>query len=158
VNNPTCLSLETAERILHQFDEANSQCKQHSPERSLEPSPEQDTSDSEKLRLKKIAVQTALKFVIEQSDYQMLGICADSLAEGQQTLETYASAFNYELPNLDLPTIQGAVYLKYNSRTGNYYADGYPGTHRGVLVSCQSDFQDGLNAMYGHFPLNLFET
>jgi hypothetical protein len=36
------------------------------------------------------------------------------------------------------------------------YLDSYAGHHRGVLVSCQSYQEGGVNEMYGHLPLDLF--
>jgi len=107
-------------------------------------------SDSEKEKLRQ-----ALRILAEQSDYQIFGICADTATQGLSALKTYAQALGYQ-PNLDLTPIEGAVYIKYNGNSGLCYIDSYTGEHRGVLVSCQSSFEGGINEMYGHLPLNLF--
>lgn len=104
----------------------------------------------------KRSLRQALLQVKAASDRQIFGVCADTLEEAKTALFSY-------LRGLDLPTMElkfepgeGAVYLKFNPSTGRCYQDGYTGSHRGVLVSCQSDFADGINATYGHLPLDLF--
>ena len=105
--------------------------------------------------LERSQLRQALLQVASQSDYQMLGVCADTLAEGQQALETYATALGYGL-NCQLESIDGPVYIKFNPNAQSCYASPYAGNHRGVLVSCQSADATGLNEMYGHLPLDLF--
>ena len=51
---------------------------------------------------------------------------------------------------------EGPVYIKLNGKNGLCYLDSYSGHHRGVLVSCQSYQEGGINEMYGHLPLDLF--
>lgn len=108
------------------------------------------TSESEKA-----LICQALLLLTELSDYQILGICADTAAEGLTALKTYSEALGYQ-PTLDLASIDGSVYIKFNPKTGLCYLDSYTGTHRGVLVSCQSAYEGGINEMYGHLPLDLF--
>jgi hypothetical protein len=48
------------------------------------------------------------------------------------------------------------IYLKFNPQTGLCYASSYEGSHRGVLLSVQSELAEGINATYGHLPLDLF--
>ncbi|CAN1208748.1 hypothetical protein TUMEXPCC7403_00905 [Tumidithrix helvetica PCC 7403] len=104
-------------------------------------------------------VRKALLSLATASDYQIFGVCADSQAQGRMALEAYAKAFGYEVP----PTIGDAshhseygIYIKFNPRTNRCHEDVYSGKYRGVLVSYQSDFADGLSGTYGHFPLDLF--
>lgn len=103
-------------------------------------------------------LQQALQVVAQHSDFQILGICANSVEEGVAVLHSYASALNYPVGQLSeaFQTIQGPVYIKFNPKAQILYADSYTGEHRGVLVSCQSAYSDGLNEMYGHLPLTLF--
>jgi len=101
-------------------------------------------------------VQQALLLAASQSDYQMLGVCADTLEQGIQALEGYAKALNYS-PNLKLEPVGGSVYIKFNPNSAQCYASPYDGEHRGVLVSCQSAEATDLNEMYGHLPLDLFD-
>ncbi|NCJ08161.1 DUF1824 family protein [Synechococcales cyanobacterium C] len=109
-------------------------------------------------------VQAALHSIVSHSDYQMLGICADGLEQGKKTLVAYAQACGY---TVDLSTLQvrnppsttsSGIYIKYNPESGLLYASEYEGSHRGVLVACQSAHESGLNELYGHLPLDLFEA
>jgi hypothetical protein len=100
-------------------------------------------------------LRQALLVVAAHSDYQMLGVCAETFAQGQQALMTYAAALGYQ-PISRLEPIAGPVYIKFNPKTGGCYVSPYEGRHRGVLVSCQSADESGLNEMYGHLPLALF--
>jgi Domain of unknown function (DUF1824) len=102
-------------------------------------------------------LRQALLVVVEHSDYQMLGICADDLEQGRRALETYAQALGYQ-PNFEgLTPTEGAVYIKFNGKSNACYVAPYAETYRGVLVSCQSSEADGVNDMYGHLPLDLFQ-
>jgi hypothetical protein len=103
------------------------------------------------------SLQQAVLQVAEHSDYQMLGICAESLATGHSALLHYARVLGYT-PELATSEIQGPVYIKFNPRSGLCYVDSYIGEYRGVLISCQSDYADGVNDMYGHLPLDLFDS
>lgn len=105
----------------------------------------------------KVLIRQALLLLAQHSDYQILGICADTAAQGLAALKSYAEALGYQ-PPLDLDPIDGSVYIKFNPKSRICYLDSYTGTHRGVLVSCQSAYQDGMNEMYGHLPLDLFES
>ncbi len=136
VPSPLQPTLEDAHNILKQFDCA-------SPASAI-------AANSETIR-------QAVLLVAQHSDYQILGICANTIAEGRLALETYAKALGYA-PQLEPSSLDGPVYIKFNPKTGLCYADSYLGTYRGVLVSCQSAYESGVNAMYGHLPLNLFAT
>lgn len=100
-------------------------------------------------------LRQALQIVASHSDYQMLGICAETFQEGQQALFTYAKALGYPV-EFALESIDGVVYFKFNPKAGSCYVNPYFGGYRGVLVSCQSADAEGVNEMYGHLPLDLF--
>ncbi|MBF2063501.1 MAG: DUF1824 family protein [Calothrix sp. C42_A2020_038] len=104
----------------------------------------------------KALIRRALLAVTKLSDYQILGICADKAEDGLAAMKGYSLAFGYEPPS-NLPVIEGPVYIKLNGKNGLCYLDSYSGHHRGVLVSCQSYSQGGINEMYGHLPLDLFD-
>lgn len=91
------------------------------------------------------------------SDYQTLGICADSLAEGQQALESFLKALGVSV-SLDLPAREGAVYLKFNTLKGAWYLDDYSGPSRGVLITFHTSDPEvtELSGTYGPFPFDLF--
>ncbi|MBW4673627.1 MAG: DUF1824 family protein [Desmonostoc geniculatum HA4340-LM1] len=134
-SNPHNLTAEEAKKLLNKFN-----CLDIAP--ILKPS-------------EKAVIRNALILMTNLADYQILGICADTAEEGILAMKTYSLAFGYEAPN-NLPTPEGPVYIKLNGKNGLCYLDSYPGHHRGVLVSCQSFNEDGINEMYGHLPLDLF--
>lgn len=105
----------------------------------------------------KALIREALLLIVSFSDYQMLGICADTSTQGLLALKTYSEALGYEA-TADLTPVEGSVYIKFNSKTGLCYLDSYLGRHRGVLVSCQSSQHESINEMYGHLPLDLFDS
>lgn len=133
--NSTNLTIQAAQKLLKPFNSLESKSINSQSEKAL--------------------IRQALLLLSKNSDYQILGICADTTAQGLLALTTYASALGYE-PNCNLATVEGAIYLKFNPNTGLCYLDSYTGTHRGVLVSFQSSEVGDINDMYGHFPLDLF--
>ncbi|MBD2386612.1 DUF1824 family protein [Cylindrospermum sp. FACHB-282] len=134
-SNPHNLTAEEAKKLLNKFN-----CLDIAP--VLKPS-------------EKGSISRALILITSLSDYQILGICADTAEEGILAMQTYSQALGYEAPN-NLPKPEGPVYIKLNGKNGLCYLDSYPGHHRGVLVSCQSYQEGGINEMYGHLPLDLF--
>lgn len=103
----------------------------------------------------KALIREALLLLTKHSDYQILGICADTTTQCLLALTTYAGALGYQ-PNCNFASVEGATYLKFNPNTGLCYLDSYTGAYRGVLVSFQSSEEGDINDMYGHFPLDLF--
>ena len=102
------------------------------------------------------SVREALLLMRDQSDYQILGICADTAHQAIAALHAYLQAFGFS----DLPQpapIEGVVYLKHNPKTGLCYMKPYEGSHRGVLVACQSAYEGDVNETFGHLPLDLFD-
>lgn len=109
-------------------------------------------SEAEKTRLRE-----ALLLIVNLSDSQNLGICADNPAQALDALASYLQALGYQIPPAEeIPSHSNPVYLKFNSQKMSYYLDDYTGKYRGVLVSCQSEDSEELNGTYGHLPLDLF--
>lgn len=148
MSNSVALTLAEADQILKQFNCLNQSNSIQEETAGRTASEKQSSDDRSRLR-------QALMQVVAASDYQMLGICAESIAQGQSALVDYTRALGYQ-PRLELHSIEGPVYIKFNSRTLSCYASPYEGEHRGVLVSCQSADEDGINEMYGHLPIDLF--
>ncbi len=121
----------------------------------------QITSDDERQ-----ALQNALLQIVEASEAENFGICADNAQQGYRALGSYLAACGYPV-SFDGEAISiGAmsapiapdptpVYIKFISTTQKHYAEPYEGQYRGVLVSCQSE-EDLVNGTYGHLPLDLF--
>ncbi|MBC7825617.1 MAG: DUF1824 family protein [Candidatus Parcubacteria bacterium] len=131
------LTIQTAQELLRQFI-----CLDREPS-----SPELDYA----------TVREALFLMVDRSDYQIFGICADNASKGQQALHSYLAALQRdERPEVQATT-DDAVYVKYNPKTGLCRAEPYTGNHRGVLVSCQSAYDDDINETFGHLPIDLFE-
>jgi hypothetical protein len=109
----------------------------------------------------KAAVRQAVLQLASVTETQIFGILAGSWEEAIAALYSYAAAFGYESPP-PLPAVtnpcEDAVYIKFNPRSGLCYASPYSEQHRGVLIAFQSDFEDGINEMCGHLPLDLFEA
>jgi len=102
-------------------------------------------------------VRSQLLWLNEQSEYQTLGICANTLAEAEAALKGYVAAIAQPI-QVDIPPREGAVFLKFNTLKNAWYADGYSGDSRGVLVTYHTsdlDLED-VNGTYGPFPLDLF--
>jgi hypothetical protein len=106
---------------------------------------------------KKATLREALLFLKEQTDYQIFGVCADSLVQGIAALEEYTQAFAYTLPPVN-SSQEGSVYIKFNPNRNLLHASSYSGEYKGILISYQSDYSDGHNGTYGHFPLDLFKN
>ncbi len=108
----------------------------------------------------KVLLREALLLIASLSDYQNLGICADTTEQGFLALESYLKGLGYKIP-LDATkaaSIEGSVYIKFNTNKESYYLDSYTGKYRGVLVSCQSSENESISGTYGHFPLDLFRS
>jgi hypothetical protein len=134
----TSLTLETAQNLLEQFTRIEIQSQTQAKEID--------------------EIRQALLLLADHSDYQMLGICADSLLEALTTLSIYLTklGYNIDIDSNRINPIKGAVYLKFNGRNQSYYASAYLEKYRGVLISYQSSDEAGVNGTYGHFPLDLF--
>lgn len=106
----------------------------------------------------KVELRQALLTIVDLSDTQNLGICAENAAEGFTALASYLQALGYKPPfdTADIPSTDDPVYIKFNTQRMSHYLDSYTGKYRGVLVSCQSSDYDEINGTYGHFPLDLF--
>jgi Domain of unknown function (DUF1824) len=99
--------------------------------------------------------RAAILTLLPAIDRIMLGICAESWAEGILALQQYSHAL--DLPELlPTPELAGVIYIKYNPTLSNCYASTYQGLDRGVLIAAQSDDLTRLNEMLGHLPLDLF--
>jgi hypothetical protein len=106
----------------------------------------------------KQTVQQAVLHLARVTDNQILGILASSITEAIATLHSYTQALGYSLPQSVEDTGVGAVYLKFNPRTGLCYSSPYLEQYRGVLIAFQSEHPNGINELYGHLPLNLFQS
>lgn len=135
---PTNLTVEEAQKILENYSCIDTKAVDSEAEKNL--------------------IRQALLLLISKSEYQNIGICADSADVGFLALETYLKGLGYEaaLDRADNTSFVGPVYIKFNTQRESYYLDSYTGKYRGVLVSCQSSQDESINGTYGHLPLDLF--
>lgn len=105
----------------------------------------------------KQTVREALLWLNDNSEYQTIGICADSLAEAKVALKGYVSALSQPV-QMDIPERPGSVFLKFNTLKNAWYIDSYSGDSRGVLVTYHTSEpeEDEINGTYGPFALDLF--
>jgi Domain of unknown function (DUF1824) len=103
----------------------------------------------------RMTLRQALLFLKTHTDYQIFGVCADSLEQGIKALQAYTQAFEYALDPVSNAQA-GAVYIKFNPQSRLFHVAPYSGEFTGVLISYQSEEGEGHNGTYGHFPLDLF--
>eukprot|EP00976_Prorocentrum_cordatum_P093423 1189354-Prorocentrum_minimum.AAC.7 len=96
------------------------------------------------------------------ASHVMAGVCASDQQSGLRALKSWTAALGLpkgRLHGMDLNgkpiTIPGAVYIKYNSASGDAVISGYAGEYRGVLFTPQ--LPDGEFRQYGYLPLGLHE-
>ena len=104
----------------------------------------------------RVDIRQFLLLFNQLSDYQTLGVCAESLTQGKVAMERYIAALGAPI-SLDLPDQQGPVYIKFNTLKGAWYLDAYSGASKGVLVSYHASDVEEVNGTYGPFPLDLFD-
>jgi len=137
-HNSANFTVEAARKVLRAFSCIDSKTVESASEKSL--------------------LRQALLLVTSLSDYQNLGICADTPTEGFSALESYLKALGYAatINEADINSDVDPVYIKFNSQKQSYYLNPYTGKYRGVLVSCQSSQDESISGTYGHLPLDLF--
>eukprot|EP00240_Pyramimonas_obovata_P016444 CAMPEP_0118932898 /NCGR_PEP_ID=MMETSP1169-20130426/10678_1 /TAXON_ID=36882 /ORGANISM="Pyramimonas obovata, Strain CCMP722" /LENGTH=264 /DNA_ID=CAMNT_0006875603 /DNA_START=31 /DNA_END=825 /DNA_ORIENTATION=- len=96
------------------------------------------------------------------SSHVMVGFCASDQKAGLRSLKAWTAGLGLpkgRLHGMDLNgkpiSIPGAVYMKYNSSSGDAVISGYAGEYRGVLFTPQ--LPDGEFRQYGYLPLGLHE-
>ncbi len=133
------LTVAEAEKILHKFTCQDIKLVESQEEKAI--------------------TRAAILLLANLSDYQILGICADSTNEALYTLASYLEALDYNttlMNESNFNSIEGSVYMKFNGMKESYIMESYTGKYRGVLVSCQSAEATGINGTYGYLPLDLF--
>ena len=113
-----------------------------------------DNKDNSPQTLEKL--RKALVLVARESEWENIGICADNYTQGLDALASYLKALGYSYDlSQQHPESAEPIYIKFNTRTMNYYVDSYSGNARGVLVAMQGS-EEAILGTYGYFPLNLF--
>jgi len=110
---------------------------------------------------KRPAMERATRALASRASRVMLGICAASAEEGLSSLKTWTAELGLpkgKLHGMDKDGVpvdppKGAVFIKYNSLSGDAYISGYGGTFRGVLFT--PDLDDGAFRQYGYLPLDV---
>lgn len=145
------LDVGRAEQLLHSFDEAHLR-------RSRGDMPLKFDAPEETLT----TLRDATVAMCARATHATLGICAASASEGVQALKGYVSQLGLprgRLHGMDVNgvaiRVDGPVFIKYNSNTGDADLSGYAGQYRGVLFTPM--LADGVFRQYGYLPLFLFD-
>lgn len=106
----------------------------------------------------KETLQSALKLIVNLSDYQNLGICASTTQEAFDSLKKYLQALGYSQDITINSSLENKpVYLKFSTERMSYNLSDYQGKYRGVLITIFADFDDKIVGTYGHLPIDLFD-
>lgn len=155
---PPEMSPGEAVKLLHYFTRLDTLAEQILAEQTLT-----ERSSSKDLAIASPALPptyteicAALAVVLEDSSYQILGICAPDFSSAQRSLMQYLAALGYD----DQPAFSqrtGPCYIKYNTKNRKGYVEPYSDPQYGVLIACQSSYDDGVNETFGYFPLDFFQ-
>ena len=145
-------SLAKSAQLLRAFTSEQLDCTSHADAKT-------DLSD-----VQRDAIQTALAVVAANSvDPFLMGICAPTQAEAVQALKVWVAALGLPkglLHGMDRQgvavKVEGGVYVKYHSGSGDAVMSGYDGKSVGVLVT--PAFASGDFLQVGYFPLTLFPS
>lgn len=108
------------------------------------------------------ALRAAAVSLAARSGAVMLGLCCDDDSSAVAALKSWTAGLGLPrgmLHGLDAGgvriTLNGPVFVKYNSSTGDATVSGYDGDARGVLFT--PSLPDGVFRQYGYLPATLFE-
>lgn len=150
-------SVEEADKLLAQFD---TDCEE-AVERDQAGLGFISEARERELQEKHPQIRYACEALASSSLSVMMGICAPSAADGVTTLKEWVSGMGLprgRLHGMDnngvaIP-VKGAVFIKYNSASGDADLSGYTGGFRGVLLT--PTLADGAFRQYGYLPLSTF--
>lgn len=134
-----------ADAILKRFDETQ----------------RRESTESAVTACTKPALGQSTRALASRASRVMLGICAADAQEGLSWLKTWTAELGLpkgKLHGMDKDGVpvdppKGAVFIKYNSMSGDAYISGYGGTFRGVLFTPELD--DAAFRQYGYLPLDV---
>lgn len=134
-----------ADAILKRFDETQ----------------RRESTESAVTACTKPALGQSTRALASRASRVMLGICAADAQEGLSSLKTWTAELGLpkgKLHGMDKDGVpvdppKGAVFIKYNSMSGDAYISGYGGTFRGVLFTPELD--DAAFRQYGYLPLDV---
>ena len=114
-------------------------------------------TEPQNLDIKAIKLRKALLLVAQESEWENIGICADNLTQGLNSLKNYLAAlgYHYDFSPEDKDISDESVYIKFNTQKMSYYTDKYLGSERGFLIATQGE-EEAVLGTFGYFPLDLF--
>ena len=138
-------STRDADAILKRFDETQ----------------RRESTESAVTACTKPALGQSTRALASRASRVMLGICAADAQEGLSSLKTWTAELGLpkgKLHGMDKDGVpvdppKGAVFIKYNSMSGDAYISGYGGTFRGVLFT--PELEDAAFRQYGYLPLDV---
>jgi len=134
-----------ADAILKRFDETQ----------------RRESTESAVTACTKPALGQSTRALASRASRVMLGICAADAQEGLSSLKAWTAELGLpkgKLHGMDKDGVpvdppKGAVFIKYNSMSGDAYISGYGGAFRGVLFTPELD--DAAFRQYGYLPLDV---
>jgi len=144
-------SLRDADVVLRRFDDEQRKCVSSSSSTTT------TTTCAER------SLGNAVRTLSYNSETVMFGICAQTGREGIDALKIWTEELNLpkgKLHGLDTdgipkPIPSEAVFIKYNSLSGDAFCSEYHGEFRGVLFT--PVLNDGVFRQFGYLDLSLFD-
>ena len=161
-------SLRDADVVLRRFDDEQRKRLSSSPSSSSSSSSPSSSSSSSSMvvRTSSTCAERSLCNAVRTLSYNaesiMFGICAETGREGIDALKVWTEELNLprgKLHGLDTdgvpkPIPEEAVFIKYNSLSGDAFCSEYHGEFRGVLFT--PVLNDGVFRQFGYLDLSLF--
>lgn len=152
VDRSTLLSTQEADRLLRRFDRAQMEALKNGTWDQLERGDPACTHPP---------LRMSCRSLVARSSRVMMGICAPDAFVGIASLKAWVTDLGLprgKLQGMDvngkpMPPPEGAVFIKYNSDSGDAYLSGYLGACRGVLLT--PTLIDGEFRQFGYLPLDL---
>ena len=102
-------------------------------------------------------LRNQLEPIIGKTDWVTIGVMTPSLSKGINAVRRIEKTFRFnKMKCINLPTLNGPIFLKANQKTGEIHARIEYGLGEGILISCHSD-DNSIDAItIGPFPLDFF--
>ena len=87
-----------------------------------------------------------------------IGIMAPSDFDAIEALKSITIKYpSLKFSDLEALHAKGSVFLKGNQKTGNAFIRSENGLGKGILITCQYDYESKESLTFGPLPLNFFK-
>ena len=95
--------------------------------------------------------------IINKADWVTIGVMSSSLKKGISAIRSIEGKFKYnEMQCINLPVVNGPVFIKANQKTCEIHARIEYGLGEGILISCHNFDASLISKTIGPFPLDFF--